>query len=113
MKKNAYHVWLNEDSRSFTKTLNIPAKAIEEAGFNTKFPVYIQDLGMNHLYLTQNGSHCSIVGAVNGWKQPNGKKTYRIGLESRMDSGVDSVAIVPDSEDQGIDILGVNYLGLA
>ena len=109
-KANAFHCWLNEDYRQMTKTLNIPAAAIKEAGFNTKNPIFVQDLGENHFGLTQNGSFEDIIRSVNGWKQPNGKdKAYRLGVQKLLNWNCDSVMLVPDANTNFIDVIGVNF----
>lgn len=110
-KANSFHCWFNEDSRTFVKTLNIPTKAIKEAGFNTKFPIYIQEIHENHIGLTQDGSADSIIGMVNGWKQPNGTKAYRIGAQKRFDYNTDSAMVIPYKDENYIDIVGVSFFG--
>ena len=108
-KENSFHQWFNDDSRSLTKTLNIPAAAIRKAGFNTKYPVYLQEASPNHIILTQDGSAEDIICMVNGWKQPNGTKAYRIGAQSRFAMNTDSVMIIPDADYKCIDIVGVDW----
>lgn len=111
-KENAFHCWLCEDYRGMTKTLNIPAKAIKAAGFNTRNPIFVQEIGENHFGLTQNGSYDDIVRSVNGWKQPNGKtKTYRLGVQKLVNFNCDSVMLVPDDDANYIDVIGVSFFG--
>lgn len=109
-KANAFHCWLNEDYRQLTKTLNIPSAVIKEAGFNTKNPIFVQDLGDNHFGLTQNGSYDGIIRSVNGWKQPNGTKTYRLGVQTLVNWDCDSVFFIPNKDDNYVDVFGVTFL---
>lgn len=112
-KANAYHRYLNEDYRSMTRNLNIPIKAIEEAGFNTKNPIYVRDLSEDehlHLILTQDGSCSDIIRSVNGWKRPDGKKTYRLGMEKLVGSNdIDSVMVTSDKLCNYVDIVGLKF----
>jgi len=110
MKKDAFHRFFNEDYRSFTKTLNIPADAIREAKFNTDNTVYIKRVSDNHVVLTQDGSEGNLIGKINGWKTPSGTKQYRIGAQTLFNAETDSVMIVPDNYFKSIDIIGVTFV---
>lgn len=105
---NAHHCWFMEDGRTWSKTLNIPARAISAANFNTKYPIYLEKINDNHLVLTQDCSSKDIITSVNGWTT-NGRKYYRIGAQTRFNPDTDSVMCLPDAESRCIDLIGVNY----
>lgn len=106
MKKNAYYKWLTDDTRAWTRTLNVPAEAIREAGFNVKNPVFADYVDENHIRLTQNGSSEDIVRTINGWETPNGNKQYRLGVQRLFNEDVNMVVLVPNRDYNYIDIIG-------
>ena len=109
MKKNAFFNYFCKDSRTWSRILNIPTEAIREADFNTDNTIYVKWIDGHHIVLTQDGSDYNIVSKVNGWLE-NGRKRYRIGVESKFLGDLNSVSIVPNGFDNTIDIFGcVDY----
>ena len=112
MKKNAYNCPIIESmSNNYpSRRVGIPTGAIKEAGFNTKYPIYIQQVGTNHLGLTQDGSMPNLIGQINGWTVRGGKaKQYMIGAKKNFDESIDFVTVMPFKKDCYIDLIGVSY----
>jgi len=86
------------------RRLNIPLGAIQDAGFNTKNPIYVQKISRNHFGLTQDGSADNLVGTINGWQNVGPNKAYQMGITKLTSAAVDFVTMLVDKRSRYIDI---------
>lgn len=108
MKKNAWVCSVGyTNGKYYNARMTIPAEAIREAGFNTKFPIYVQKVGENHFGFTQDGAEPDIVGKVNGFMVNKKQKMYQVGVTKLLDETIDQVTVVPSNS--YIDVFGLTY----
>ena len=86
------------------RRITVPLGAIQDAGFNTKNPIYVQKISRNHFGLTQDGSADNLVGTVNGWQNVGPNKAYQVGITKLTSAAVDFVTMLVDKKGKYIDV---------
>ena len=86
------------------RRVSVPLGAIQDAGFNTKNPIYVQKISRNPFGLTQDGSANNLVGTINGWQNVGPNKAYRMGITKLTSKAVDFVTMLVDKRSRYIDI---------
>lgn len=86
------------------RRVHVPLGAIQDAGFNTKHPIYVQKISRNHFGLTQDGSADNLVGTINGWQTVGPNKAYLMGITKLTSKAVDFVTMLVDKRSKYIDI---------
>ena len=107
---NAYACPINDCQSSHDpaginrRRVTVPIGAIQDAGFNTKNPIYVQKISRNHFGLTQDGSADNLVGTINGWQNVGPNKAYQVHITKLTSKAVDFVTMLVDKRSRYIDI---------
>ena len=92
------------DCQSHCRRVTVPLGAIQDAGFNTKNPIYVQKISRNHFGLTQDGSADNLVGTINGWQNVGPNKAYQMGVTKLTSKAVDFVTMLVDKTSKYINV---------